>query len=92
MLVATLPTIEGRPVQWYLGVVSGDASIAGAGLCEARGDLPGAREAAMHAMLNEAAERGANAVVGVIFAYEAIQTRDEGVALMVTASGTAVRI
>lgn len=88
MIVATLPAIEGRPVQWYLGVVCGDAILNGARVCE----LGGARDAAIRVMLNDAAERGANAVVGVHFAYEAIQTRDEGVALMVTASGTAVRI
>ena len=105
MLVATVAAIEGRPVQWYLGVVSGGAvtstsghrsgACAGepgrrAGACPV--DLRDARDAAIFEMLREAAERGANAVIGVGLGYESIGVNSDGMALMVTASGTAVRV
>jgi uncharacterized protein YbjQ (UPF0145 family) len=107
MLVATVPNIEGRPVQWYLGVVSGEAITRAAerlfGLterpsedgCPSRAcplDLRDARETAIFEMLREAAERGANAVIGVGLGYESIEVGSGATALMVTASGTAVRV
>jgi uncharacterized protein YbjQ (UPF0145 family) len=96
MLVATLSAIEGRPVQWYLGIVSGETVLDARGVGCRTGtyekELREAREAAVVAMLNEAAERGANAVVGVHFAYEAMEMPEKGPVLMVTTSGTAVRI
>lgn len=106
MLVATVPTIEGRPVQWYLGVVSGEAvtgsecvpgAIAGGKDERCPGgahalNLRTARDTAILEMLREAAERGANAVVGVGLGYESIRVAGGATALMVTASGTAVRV
>jgi uncharacterized protein YbjQ (UPF0145 family) len=107
MLVATVTAIEGRPVQWYLGVVSGGAVMntsrtpgAMASGDDETGcrdgahaiDLRDARDTAMFEMLREAAERGANAVIGVGLGYESIGMRSDGMALMVTASGTAVRV
>ena len=106
MLVVTVPAIEGRPVQWYLGVVSGEAVTASERLrgraacsedeeCRARPrplDLRDARDAAIFEMLREAAERGANAVIGVGLGYESIEVSSGARALMVTASGTAVRV
>lgn len=99
ILVATVPTIEGRPVQWYLGIVSGEAIAAGArrqGVAREPGtralDLRDARDTAIFEMLREAAERGANAVIGVDLGYESIHLSSEGTALMVTVSGTAVRV
>jgi uncharacterized protein YbjQ (UPF0145 family) len=108
ILVATTAAIEGHPVQWYLGIVSGDAlmgrealseALEGLGegavrceVCTQAIDLRQARDAALLAMLREAAERGANAVLGVGFAQEPIELGERGVGLVVTASGTAVRI
>jgi uncharacterized protein YbjQ (UPF0145 family) len=91
MLVATVPTIEGRPVQWYLGVVSGEAMVDACAACD-RVDLREARDRAIRGMVTEAAERGANAVLGVGLDCEAIEAGERGVMLMVTASGTAVRV
>jgi uncharacterized protein YbjQ (UPF0145 family) len=90
MLVATVPSIEGRPIQWYLGVVSGDAVVEQPQIRDEKG-LREARRRAICAMLAEAAERGANAVLGVGLGCERID-HDGGVALMLTASGTAVRV
>jgi uncharacterized protein YbjQ (UPF0145 family) len=106
MLVTTVPAIEGRPVQWYLGIVSGGAIAAAERLLAMAGcgdeegcpraakvlDLRDARDAAIFEMLREAAERGANAVVGVGLGYESIGVGGGATALMVTASGTAVRV
>ena len=50
--------------------------------------LKDARDVAIQEMTDEAAARGANAVVGVDLDYEAIG--DKSSMLMVTASGTAV--
>ena len=106
MLVVTVPAIEGRPVQWYLGVVSGEAVTGAERLvgviqcpdddgCRAQPrvlDLRDARDTAIFEMLREAAERGANAVIGVGLGYESIQVGSGATALVVTASGTAVRV
>src|SRR5258708_2242830 len=104
MLVATVPAIEGRPVQWYLGIVSGEA-VAGDrphGGVVARGDGDGgvgcragaravdlrdARDAAIFEMLREAAERGANAVIGVDPGYAPIHAGGAAPARLRTASG-----
>jgi uncharacterized protein YbjQ (UPF0145 family) len=104
MLVATLPAIEGRPIQWYLGIVTGESILDadrsgeagdGARACPSSAfglELRKARDSAIETMLNEAAQRGANAVIGVDLGYQPIEMREQGVVLMVSASGTAVRI
>ena len=109
MLAVTVPAIEGRPVQWYLGIVSGEAMAAigqllgvgprayagGDDACHASAsalDVRDARDTAIFEMLREAAERGANAVIGVGLGYASIPCGSGATALMVTASGTAVRV
>ena len=105
MIVTTTPTVEGRPVQDYLGVVTGEA-IVGANLFRdmfaSIRDIVGgragsyervlkdARQQAIAELQEEATRLGANAVVGVDLDYEVIG--DTGSMLMVSASGTAVRI
>lgn len=105
MLVTTTPTVEGRPAREYLGLVVGE-SIVGANLFKdvfARvRDLVGgrsgtyektlrdARRIAVEEMTAEAANLGADAVVGVDLDYEVLGV--ENGMLMVTASGTAVRL
>jgi uncharacterized protein YbjQ (UPF0145 family) len=105
MIVTTTPTVEGRPVQEYLGIVNGEA-ILGANIFKdffaGIRDIVGGRSAAYEEELSKArrialkelAERasglGANAVVGVDLDYEVLGAN--GGMLMVSASGTAVRI
>ncbi|HLT19550.1 MAG TPA: heavy metal-binding domain-containing protein, partial [Thermomicrobiales bacterium] len=55
-------------------------------------ELRRAREIALEEMAQEARDRGANAVIAVDVDYEAIQIGSGGAMLMVTASGTAVRV
>lgn len=103
MIVTTTPTIEGHPVEEYLGIVTGEAilgahigrdimaavtDIVGGRSAEYEEEVRNAREAALEEMTAEAKRRGGNAVVGVDVDYEMIR---EGM-IMVSLSGTAVRI
>lgn len=105
MIVTTTPDVEGKPVQEYLGVVSGEAILGAnifrdffAGISDLVGGRSGAyeevlrrgRDTAIEEMTAEARSRGANAVVGVDLDYESLGSN--GSMLMVTASGTAVRL
>lgn len=103
MILSTTPTIEGKKIEDYLGIVCGEA-IMGAnvvrdifatitdivggrsGAYEAK--LSQAREIALREMSDKANKLGANAIVGIDLDYEVIR---DGM-LMVTASGTAVRV
>lgn len=105
MIVTTTPSVEGRRITEYKGVVFGEV-IAGvnfvkdfvAGLSNFFGgrsgtyeeELINARQQAMDKMEQRAAQLGADAVVGVDIDYEVLGA-DNGM-LMVTASGTAVRL
>lgn len=102
MIVTTTNSVEGYQIAEYKGIVTGEA-IMGAnimrdlfasvtdiiggrsGSYEAK--LADARETALREMQERAAELGATAVVGVDLDYEVI-----GQMLMVSASGTAVRL
>lgn len=105
MIVTTTPSVEGRRITEYKGVVFGEV-IAGvnfvkdfvAGLSNFSGgrsgtyeeELINARQQALGEMEQRAAQLGADAVVGVDIDYEVLGA-DNGM-LMVTASGTAVRL
>jgi len=103
VLVTTTPSVEGRAITEYKGIVTGEAILGanifkdfGAGIRDVIGgrsagyekDLKKARETALAEMQQVAEELGANAVVGVDIDYETLK----GSMLMVTASGTAVKI
>ncbi|MFR5995761.1 MAG: putative heavy metal-binding protein [Oscillospiraceae bacterium] len=105
MIVTTTPSVEGRRITEYKGVVFGEV-IAGvnfvkdfvAGLSNFFGgrsgtyeeELINARQQALDEMEQRAAQLGADAVVGVDIDYEVLGA-DNGM-LMVTASGTAVHL
>ena len=103
IIVTTTHTIEGRPIQDYLGVVTGEVIVGAnlfrdlfANIRDIVGGRSGsyerilrdARELAIEELQAECASRGGNAVVGVDLDYEVIG--DTGSMLMVSASGTAV--
>lgn len=103
IILTTTPSLEGRKISRYYGIVSGEAIIGAnifrdifAGIRDIVGGRSGSyeevlREAKQNAMMEmeENARRlGANAVVGVDLDYETIGSN--GSMLMVTASGTAV--
>ena len=105
MIITTTPSVEGKQITEYLGIVFGEV-ISGvdfvkdftAGLSNFFGGRSGtyeeelirAREQAMYEMQQRAFQMGADAVVGVDIDYEVLGTNNG--MLMVTASGTAVRI
>jgi uncharacterized protein YbjQ (UPF0145 family) len=105
MILSTTPTLEGRPVQDYLGVVAGETIVGAnmvrdffASITDVIGGRAGAyeevlgraRTEALEELSERAAELGANAVLAIDLSYEAVgQT---GSMLMVTATGTAVRV
>lgn len=105
MLILTTPTIEGKKIVEYLGLVSGEAILGAnifkdffAGIRDIVGgrsaayekELRRAKEIAIEEMKEEAKALGGNAVVGVDLDYETISIGQAGGMLMVSASGTAV--
>lgn len=103
MLVSTTPSIEGRRITKYCGVVAGEAILGAnivkdlfAGIRDLVGgrsgtyerELQRAREIALQELQERAQELGANAVVGVDLDYEVLGSSSS--MLMVSASGTAV--
>ena len=103
MITTTTPSIEGKRIQEYKGIVFGEV-VAGvdvikdftAGISNFfggrsstyEGELIQARQNALREMEERAREIGANAVVGVDIDYEVLGSNNG--MLMVTASGTAV--
>jgi uncharacterized protein YbjQ (UPF0145 family) len=105
MLVLTTDTVEGRPVKKHLGIVTGEAILGAnifrdffAGIRDIVGgrsaayeqELRKAKDIALQEMQQQAAQLGANAVIGVDLDYENITVGQTGGMLMVSASGTAV--
>jgi uncharacterized protein YbjQ (UPF0145 family) len=105
MLMSTTPTLEGKPIRDYLGVVNGEAiiganifkdlfasirNVVGGRAGSYERTLADARQVALEEMQDAAAKLGANAVVGIDVDYEVLG-QDNGM-LMVCVSGTAVRI
>jgi uncharacterized protein YbjQ (UPF0145 family) len=103
MLTVTTPSLEGRRITKYLGIVSGEAILGAnvfkdlfAGIRDIVGgrsavyerELRRAKELALGEMGEQAQSLGANAIVGVDLDYETIG--GNGSMLMVSASGTAV--
>ncbi len=103
MIVSTTPSLDGKKITEYKGIVFGEV-ISGvdfikdfaAGLTNFfggrsgsyEGELIEARENAIEEMKKRARSMGANAVVGVDVDYEVLGQANN--MLMVTASGTAV--
>jgi uncharacterized protein YbjQ (UPF0145 family) len=105
MLSVTTPTVEGRRVTRYLGIVTGEAILGAnifrdffAGIRDIVGgrsaayeeELRKAKTIALDEMESQAKDLGANAVLAVDLDYETIQVGSGGGMLMVSASGTAV--
>lgn len=103
MIITTTPTVEGRRIVEYKGVVFGEVisgvnfvrdiaasftNFLGGRSGSYEEELINARQSAMREMEQRAAGLGANAVVGIDIDYEVLGA-DNGM-LMVTASGTAV--
>ena len=105
MIITTTPSIEGKSIKTYLGVVTGEAIMGAnmfkdlfAGIRDLVGgrsatyekELGNARNVAFEELRERAAAMGANAVVGVDIDYEVLG-QNNGM-LMVSVSGTAVKV
>jgi uncharacterized protein YbjQ (UPF0145 family) len=105
MILTTTPAIEGRTITEYKGVVFGEVisgvnflrdlaasirNIVGGRSASYEEELITARTQAMQEMSDRASRLGADAVVGIDIDYEVLG--ENGGMLMVTASGTAVRL
>ena len=105
MLLTTTPTIEGHKIENYYGVVTGEVIIGanflkdfaasihdffGGRASSYEQTLIEAKQSAMQEMQQRAQQMGANAVVGIDLDYETVG--QSGSMLMVSCSGTAVRI
>lgn len=103
MTLTTTPTIEGKRIVRYCGVISGEAILGAnlfkdlfAGIRDLVGgrsstyerELQRARQIAMNELTQQASSLGANAVVGIDIDYEVLGTNNG--MLMVSATGTAV--
>ena len=102
MIVTTTPSIEGRQISGYKGIVTGEAilganifrdlfaqvrDIVGGRSGAYEAELGKARRTALKEMEDAARTVGADAIVGVDLDYEVINNM-----LMVSASGTAVTL
>jgi uncharacterized protein YbjQ (UPF0145 family) len=105
MIISTTSTIEGKPAREYLGIVTGEVIVGAnifkdlfAGIRDIVGGRSGAyesslrdaRETAIAELTAEAKALGADAVIGVDLDYEVLG--QGGSMLMVSASGTAVKL
>ncbi|HOQ37081.1 MAG TPA: putative heavy metal-binding protein [Acetivibrio sp.] len=103
MIITTTPSIEGKKIVEYKGIVFGEVisgvnfikdfaagltNIFGGRSGSYEGELIKAREEALQEMAKRGIDIGANAIVGVDIDYEVLG--QGGNMLMVTASGTAV--
>ena len=105
MILTTTPSVEGHTITEYKGVVFGEVisgvnfirdfaasirNIVGGRSGSYEEELITARTQAMNEMSERAAQLGADAVVGIDIDYEVLG-ENNGM-LMVTASGTAVKL
>lgn len=104
MLLTTTNTIEGKEITQYFGIVTGETIIGAnvfrdffASIRDIVGGRAGsyeevlrkAKTTALQEMSQQAAQLGANAVIGIDLDYETVG--DTGSMLMVTAAGTTIR-
>ena len=105
MIITTTPNIDGRKIQSYLGIVSGEAimganifkdvfasirDIVGGRSAAYEQELIRAKEIALQEMRERAAALGADAIVAVDLDYEVLGQGNS--MLMVSTSGTAVKL
>ena len=105
MILTTTPTIEGKEIKSYHGIVIGEAimganifkdlfasirDIVGGRSGSYEDGLTKARQIAFRELEQEALGMGANAVVGIDLDYEVLG--DKNSMLMVSISGTAVTV
>ena len=104
MLILTTPTIEGKKIKEYYGLVTGDSllganmykdmfsgvrDVVGGRTSKYEEELTSARKLALDSMQEKAEKKGANAIIGTRVAYHNLGGT-MGNTIMVTVFGTAV--
>jgi uncharacterized protein YbjQ (UPF0145 family) len=104
MLILTTPTIEGKKIIKYYGLVTGDSllganlykdmfsgvrDVVGGRTSKYEEELTNARKLALESMQEKAAQKGANAIIGTRVSYHNLGGT-MGNTIMVTVFGTAV--
>ena len=107
MILATIDTLQGQNIKQYLGIVTAEVIYGSnmlrdffAGLRDFWGGRTGSYERvfekgqqdALKELQDRAQQLGANAVVGVQLKTDTINLDETGVLMLITASGTAVKI
>ncbi|MEO0396777.1 MAG: YbjQ family protein [Cyanobacteria bacterium P01_A01_bin.137] len=107
MILATTDTLQGQNIKQYLGIVTAEVIYGSnmlrdffAGLRDFWGGRTGSYERvfekgqqdALKELQDRAQQLGANAIVGVQLKTDTINLDETGVLMLITASGTAVRI
>jgi uncharacterized protein YbjQ (UPF0145 family) len=105
VIITTTPNIEGRKITSYLGIVTGEAimganifkdlmatirDVVGGRSAAYEQELIKAKEIALQELQERAQALGADAIVGVDLDYEVLGQGNS--MLMVTASGTAIKL
>lgn len=105
MILTTTPSVEGRTITEYKGIVFGEViagvnmfkdigasirNIIGGRASSYEGEMIKAREDALREMAERAESLGADAVVGIDIDYEVLGETNG--MMMVSASGTAVKL
>ncbi|MBO1254878.1 heavy metal-binding domain-containing protein [Alteromonas sp. 5E99-2] len=105
MILTTTPSIEGKAISEYYGIVIGEAvmganvfkdlfasirDIVGGRSGSYEEEFTKARQIAFNELRQEALGMGANAVIGIDLDYQVVG--DTGSMLMVSISGTAVKV
>lgn len=106
MLIVTSPTVEGKQIKEYHGLVTGDAllganmykdlfsgvrDVVGGRTSKYEEELTNARKLAIKSMQEKAEQKGANAIIGTRVAYHNLGGT-MGNTIMVTVFGTAVSL
>lgn len=104
MLILTTPTIEGKKINEYQGLVTGDSllganmykdmfsgvrDVVGGRTSKYEEEITSARKLALQSMQEKAEKKGANAIIGTRVAYHNLGGT-MGNTIMVTVFGTAV--
>ena len=107
MIITTTATIDGKPIQEYLGVAAGEAIMGAnvfkdfsAGIRDLVGGRSGsyekiideAREIALNDLAERAKELGANAIVGVDIDYETIDRGQNNSSSMLLVSASGTAV
>lgn len=104
MLLTTTSVLEGMRITQYIGIVTGETIMGAnvvrdfmAGITDIIGgrasayekSLVEAKQIALNEMIEDARAKGANAIIGIDLDYETV---GQGSMLMVSVSGTAVKV